>query len=147
MCIVGVFQNATIARLKDTWKTLPPKQHQRLNFYVSLMSPKGNYKLYREDLKRSAGPLVPYIGLYLTDLTFVEDGNPKFLDTEKKIYNFEKLALQAKLIFEIREYQSKVFDLQTNDAVQDWIFKAVSVELTKDELMILSESIQPRKIK
>ena len=39
--------------------------------------------LLEEDL-----PCVPYIGIYLSDLTFIEDGNPEFLD--ENLINFQK---------------------------------------------------------
>ncbi|EPZ32738.1 Ras guanine nucleotide exchange factor domain-containing protein [Rozella allomycis CSF55] len=74
-------------------------------------------KLCERRFETKRGP----IGAVHGDLKSVEDAYPKFLDTEKKIYNFEKLAMEAKLISEIREYQSKKLDLQKNDAVHEWI--------------------------
>ncbi|KAJ1655371.1 Ras guanine nucleotide exchange factor bud5 [Coemansia sp. RSA 25] len=42
------------------------------------MDPDHNYANYRAILRRSQPPLLPFLGLYLTDLTFLEDGNPTY---------------------------------------------------------------------
>lgn len=33
-----------------------------------------SFKVYRETLQKASGPAVPFLGVYLTDLTFTEDG-------------------------------------------------------------------------
>lgn len=38
-----------------------------------------NYKSYRENLSATETPAVPYIGVFLKDLTFICDGNPDYL--------------------------------------------------------------------
>ena len=40
----------------------------------SLVSQSGNYKAMRKAIKETAPPVTPYIGMFLTDLTFIEDG-------------------------------------------------------------------------
>ena len=37
---------------------------------------RNNYKALRSAIKTSNPPLIPYLGIYLSDLTFIEDGNP-----------------------------------------------------------------------
>jgi hypothetical protein len=50
--------------------------------------PKSNYGSYRNYIKRALNPnlsklhnVIPYLGLYLKDLTFIEDGNASFNKT------------------------------------------------------------------
>ena len=38
-----------------------------------------NYKRYRDRLSTIPTPAVPYIGVFLKDLTFICDGNPDYL--------------------------------------------------------------------
>ena len=39
----------------------------------------GNYKKYRQSLAVATTPCVPYVGVFLKDLTFICDGNPDYL--------------------------------------------------------------------
>ena len=41
---------------------------------VQLGDPEGSYKAYRSALKAAPLPALPYLGVYLKDLTFIEDG-------------------------------------------------------------------------
>jgi len=47
-----------------------------------------SYKEYRAALRRAELPAIPYIGIWLTDLTFIEDGNPTYEVPER--INFSK---------------------------------------------------------
>ncbi|PVV01185.1 hypothetical protein BB560_004407 [Smittium megazygosporum] len=62
MDIQGALNSSAILRLKKTWRIAT--------------DPSRNYINYRNVLKKSTPPLLPFLGLYLTDLTFVCDGNP-----------------------------------------------------------------------
>ena len=53
----------------------------------ALLSSTQNYKAMRTALHTSQPPCVPYLGMYLTDMTFVEQGNP---DTINGLINFWK---------------------------------------------------------
>ena len=42
-------------------------------------------------LSRCDPPSIPYLGIYLSDLTFIEEGTPNF--TEKGLLNFAKMRM------------------------------------------------------
>jgi hypothetical protein len=71
---------ASIYRLKKTWNEIREEsktQFQQLHKYISRDK---NFAAIRGRLKGVKPPCIPYIGLYLTDLTFIEDGNPKYIN-------------------------------------------------------------------
>jgi len=46
----------------------------------SSLDPKDNYKRYRLDLKEAKLPCLPYIGVYLNDLTYAESGTKTYIE-------------------------------------------------------------------
>ena len=44
------------------------------------MSHAHSFRNYRNHLHTLNPPCVPYVGVYLTDLTFLEDGNPDLIE-------------------------------------------------------------------
>ena len=44
---------------------------ERLN---ELLSPQSSFQRLRETLRSANPPLVPYFGMFLSDLTFIEEG-------------------------------------------------------------------------
>jgi len=57
-------------------------------------------------------PCLPYLGMYQTDLTFIEDGNPDFL---KDLINFRKRTLISDVIAEIQLYQQIPYPVIANE--------------------------------
>ena len=58
------------------------------------MSHSSSYKVYRNTLHSECMPCLPYIGVYLTDLTFIEDGNPDLV--AGNLINFQVRKEQCK---------------------------------------------------
>jgi len=66
-----------------------------------LMSPKKNYKRYRDFHSASKPPFVPFLGVFLTDFTFIDESNPDTLE-DGTIINFQKMRM---LHDRIKEFQ------------------------------------------
>lgn len=75
MEILAGLQTSAIHRLKKTWEKLETKFNELYNQLLNEISSRDNYKNYRDGLHSISPPCVPYLGVYLTDLTFIEDGN------------------------------------------------------------------------
>ncbi|KAJ3048112.1 RasGEF [Rhizophlyctis rosea] len=84
--IVAGLNLGAVARLKRTWRALPKKYWEVWEQLNVLVSSEGSYRTYRSTLKtyrasNPKSPIMPYLGVTLSDLTFTEDGNPTYLET------------------------------------------------------------------
>lgn len=117
--ICAAFTNSSVFRLKRTWervsKTVSPtfkpvdrsiinilpcyfieKVKQSIDKLQLLVSTDGRFRNMREALHRCDPPCIPYLGMYLTDLSFIEEGTPNF--TDDGLLNFSKMRMVRKSI-------------------------------------------------
>lgn len=102
MAILSGLNISAIYRLKFTVAELPKKDRQTLSFLMDKLSNKNAYKEYRSILKNANPPIIPYLGVYLTDLTFIEEGNKNEIEG---LVNFHKRRLVYKVLAEIEQFQ------------------------------------------
>lgn len=88
--ILAGLGNAAVSRLKWTREKVSKRLLVVWGEVEVLCSNEKSYRNYREALKMADRPCVPYIGMYLTDLTFIEDGNP---NNSNNLINFSKRKL------------------------------------------------------
>jgi RasGEF domain len=112
MAFLGGMNNAAISRLKFTKVAIGKRAMQKLLDLETLMNMESSYARYREVLHASNPPIIPYLGVYLGDLTFIEDGNPDFHDDT--LINFSKRRLLFKTVSEIERYQAKRPDVKAD---------------------------------
>jgi hypothetical protein len=73
--------------------------------FLGLMSPMSNYTKIRTHIhKYTSPPCIPYLGIYLSDLTFIEDGNPDRLP-DTNLINFDRRRRIGVTIEEIQQWQ------------------------------------------
>jgi len=105
-----------------------------------LTKPDKSWAQYRSTIHGSNPPCVPFIGVYQTDLTFIEDGNPdKFHDGST---NFKKCRLIASVIEEIQQYQQKPYNLLTAPSVYDFLAKQQEIAADMDDKQLYDNSLQ-----
>jgi son of sevenless-like protein len=113
-----------VDRLKKTWQSLADKFPKMLDTFKELsaiVSSKFQYANYRKYVKEMNPPAIPFLGVYLTDLTFIEDGNPDYV-SESHLINFDKRQKVYQLICDkIKRYQHEPYLLQPVKAVQDYL--------------------------
>lgn len=118
MAIISALFSATIHRMKKTWAVLPPKSLEILDNMNKLMNSSRNFNEYRDILRMVSPPMIPFFGVYLSDLTFVEDGNPDYLQDNPNLINFAKRMKSAEIIREIMQYQIQHYVYQEVPAIQ-----------------------------
>ncbi|TKS73425.1 Ras-specific guanine nucleotide-releasing factor 1 [Collichthys lucidus] len=110
--ITSSLNRSSVFRLKKTWLKVSKQTKALIDKLQKLVSSEGRFKNLREALKNCDPPCVPYLGMYLTDLAFIEEGTPNY--TEDNLVNFSKMRMISHIIREIRQFQQTAYkiDLQ-----------------------------------
>ncbi|PWW79627.1 ras GEF [Tuber magnatum] len=143
--ILAALQTSAIHRLKRTWEHVPSRTNQTLEGMNTLMGATMNFAEYREMLHIVNPPCVPFLGVYLKDLTFVADGNDDFIKGDQKLINFDKRVKTANIIREIQQYQSVPYPLQPVPELQDYIISNMQSARDVNDMYNLSLSLEPRE--
>lgn len=144
--IHAAFESSPVHRLKKTWEQFSSdKKNRQLvlenETMSTLFSPKGNHSNYRKHLHTINPPVVPYLGVYLTDLTFIEDGNSDMLPALQDMFiNFDKRRKISKSITEIKMYQQIPYFLMNVDQIQEFLLGVQGI----DEKMLYKRSLVGR---
>merc|ERR1711916_273871 len=103
--------------------SLGKEQVKMLEQLEVLMNSQKSYKNFRDVLHSVNPPCIPYLGMYLTDLTFIDDGNPDFVQspTNAKLINFYKRTLVVNVIHEVQQYQQTRYELPNNNELEAFI--------------------------
>jgi hypothetical protein len=132
MAIICSLNSSTITRLRKTWDVVSPKRKEMLRTLQKLVEPSQNNKVLRTRLHDHIPPCLPFLGMYLTDLTFVDIGNPATKqmshgnETEDQrasgltVVNFDKHTRTAKIIGELQRFQIPYRLTEVPD-LQDWL--------------------------
>ena len=143
MAIISALDSSTISRLKQTWSALSSKHKSALDYMRTITDHSRNFSLYRSKIRESIAPCLPFLGLYLTDLTFLDEGNPTWRRslsiecTSVKIVNFSKFIRTAKLLAEINRFQVP-YQLREVPEMQEWISDTI-FRLRSDKINDVSE--------
>ena len=141
MC--AALQGASIYRLKKSWALVKKKQNAVLERLMQVISREHNSKAYREMLHSCDPPCVPYLGTYLTDLTFISDGNPKRLPENDKLINWQRLSSMAAIVMEIKQFASTPYCLVPIAMCQEMFDSLPSLD--DAELHAMSLAHEPRQ--
>merc|ERR1711916_368355 len=117
--IMSALQSTAIFRLKKHWASLDRRTRDMFQDLNGLISRDAAYKRMRAHLRAVNPPCIPYLGLYLTDLTFVEEGNDDHIEFKgRKLINFAKCWLVAGIIQKVRQYQQTKYKPEGDEAVE-----------------------------
>ncbi|KAH8602270.1 ras guanine nucleotide exchange factor domain-containing protein [Bisporella sp. PMI_857] len=127
MAIICSLNSSTITRLKKTWDFVSQRRKDVLKALQAIVEPEKNYAVLRRRLHDHVPPCLPFVGTYLTDLTFVDAGNPSTkqlpgtADGEGiSVINFDKHTRTAKIIGELQRFQIP-YRLAEVPELQEWI--------------------------
>ncbi|KAJ5963472.1 Guanine-nucleotide dissociation stimulator CDC25 [Penicillium vulpinum] len=110
MAIICSLNLSMISRLKRTWDIVSQKTKSSLEQLRSIVDVSRNYAVLRQRLQNHVPPCLPFVGTYLTDLTFVDHGNQSLRtlstdDSSMAVINFDKHMKTARIISELQRFQ------------------------------------------
>jgi len=109
MAVYAGLNSAPIHRLKFTLAEVPKKDLQFMEELDTLLSSTKSYSSYRQFISTKLPPLIPFIGVWLSDLVFINDGNEDEIDGK---INFAKVTLNHKILSLTRYYQQTPFEIK-----------------------------------
>ncbi|GAA5929320.1 uncharacterized protein JCM15063_004119 [Sporobolomyces koalae] len=143
--IIAGLNSTPVHRLRRTWESVSQKSIVSLGVLNNIMRPDKNYKEYRDVLRKAAPPCVPFLGVYLTDWTFIGDGNPDMLREKPHQINFHKRQKASELILMIKLHQATTYNLSAVPALATFLQEQLfprNVDPANDDQRLYDISLQ-----
>lgn len=150
--IMTSLQSFLITRISAIWEGLTEKYKELFHYLASIIHPNKNYSAYRDRLRDFLStneqdnidiPIVPYLSLFLQDLTFIVDGNPNYRTNSKsfldeKLINIDKYLKITRIVSDIQALQISYKDVGElgqlyNDKNTD-IIRSETIKNLKEQL-------------
>lgn len=151
MAIVSGLLNSAVHRMHRTWEVVKRSWESDHNTFLMLcetLSSDNNHRNLRRVLREADPPTIPYLGLFLQDLTFIDDGNKDLLTVNQEgansvsLINFEKRISYAKVIQDVMLYQTVPYNFTVIPEIQSYF--ARFYPLDSEKLYARSLLVEPR---
>ncbi|KAI9225572.1 MAG: ras guanine nucleotide exchange factor domain-containing protein [Piptocephalis tieghemiana] len=149
--VMSSLNSSTIRRLRRTWKSVPTKVMSIFDRLLAICDHSRNFAVYRARLRQVLPPCLPFMGLYLTDLTFIDDGNTALRrgTTAKRVMiNFGKYMKTVVLLNEIQRFQVEAHKIHEHPGVQAALtrwFEQSTSQSDQETLYQMSLALEPRE--
>ncbi len=141
--VMAAFASSAAYRLSRTWaavERLHPREHAALAGLQSLTSSASNWVALRSALHSVSPPAIPYLGIYTSDLTFADQGNPSRLEG---LVNWDKCKLEASIIRDVHLFQQTPYALAPVPQLQALLWSLAAD--SDDALYEASLLLEPRR--
>ncbi|XP_076090493.1 rap guanine nucleotide exchange factor 1-like isoform X7 [Mytilus galloprovincialis] len=136
LAILSAVDSAPIRRLEWQRPNL-----EVLKEFCQLIDSSGSFRAYRHALAETEPPCIPYIGLILQDLTFINIGNQDFLQDGN--INFAKRWQQFHILDSMRRFKKDKYEMKKSERILS-VFNNFDDCLSEESLWQISEKIKPR---
>jgi RasGEF domain/RasGEF N-terminal motif len=130
-----------IQRLKITWREVKAKHIAILKQVEFVMDPTKNFANYRNALRDSKPPSIPFQGAFLSDLTFTAENAAI---TQDGLINWEKMMILGKVLLEVHRYQEVSYCFEFVRSIRNYLRKD-TVALSESVLYALSKELESRE--
>jgi len=126
MSILSGFNSSAVSRLKYTFEELGVTQQKSLRDIGTLMSSDNNFHDFRVQLASldEKTPKIPYLGVYLTDLTFCQENS----DNINGLINFSKRSMLYHIISAVLKHQYCNYSIQPVQQILEVLHKLGPVD-------------------
>ncbi|OQO02414.1 hypothetical protein B0A48_11941 [Cryoendolithus antarcticus] len=132
MAVVASLDSSMLQRLKRTWELVSKKTKLRFAELKTVIDVSQNYASLRRQVDDTQAPCIPFMGIYLQDMTFIDAGNlatrqiPRSSpgrssnDAATSVINFDKYARMARIVTQIQRFQTP-YPLRAVPEMQVWL--------------------------
>ncbi|KAG6336873.1 hypothetical protein ID866_2231 [Astraeus odoratus] len=103
--IVSGLNSAPIHRLKRSWELVSSRYMSQLETCEAIINSYRNYNNFRSTLATVSPPCVPFVGVFLTALTHIQDGSKDYLPGN--LINFRKRQKTSEVIQDLQRWQTQ----------------------------------------
>jgi hypothetical protein len=159
MTIRCALNSASIARLRRTWDSVmrSTKYKAMYNTIDCVADSDRNFAMYRKCLKNATTPGLPFLGIFLSDMVFIDEGNTDHRASHPieptqhpstVIINFDKYMRMTLMLDQTitRFQQVPYYKLKEIKEIQRYLLECIEAGNDSNEEMIYSKSleIEPR---
>lgn len=148
--VQSALNSSTIARLKKTWDGLPSKYRTLMEQQRKAVEHTRNFAGYRQRVRSIMPPAIPFVGLFLTDLTFCHEGNastrPSPADPNKRLLNFDKYVKMSRIIGDLQRFQTP-YHLSEVTEIQDYLYNVLESSSQSGKNCVTAEELYRRSLR
>ena len=145
LAIVSCMNSAPICRLRLWFKKngISSKHISILSKLRDIVSVDGNMANYRNYFENLPSPKIPFLGICLQDLTFLDDANPNYDENNPNLINFSKWIKLGKIINGLVEIQKTPYNYRPIQPLLNYLLSACGFENHESSAYQFSKLIEP----
>src|SRR3989338_522502 len=151
MEVLSALNSSAVSRMRRTFESIDKPTLVKFDKVRAIMSHDRNYRTYRRTiaaLPRGAAA-VPYVGIFLTDLRFIMDGQPSTITEDgfgfsQPLINWQKFAKATECISLLHQFQadSSYIGIRPVTDLQCWVLSRNFA--TADQCYLMSCRVDPQ---